>query len=289
VTTLETLPPDLPPSLVRFEAELDTAIRRHHRQRPRRIAFRASAACAAAAIGLGVFTLWPGSDTAPASAIEQAAAVLTQTDGGILHIVETTELVRPDGEQETMSTETWRLTSAPNDERRIESRGPDLRFESGSVNGRPEYYDPQTNTLHVLPDDVAAPPEVAPGRFDLNARMVDNMRELLGSGDAHEAGHETVDGREAIRIESDVDTRTLLVDAETFEPIEWTGVADDGTLTTTRITTFDMLPATPDNLALLSVQGQHPDATVVPDVSIVVEPGGNVQVYVGEPVPDGTK
>ncbi len=289
MTTLKTVPPDLPPSLVRFESELHSAIRRHRCQRPRRIAFRASAACAAAAIGLGVFTFWPSKDS-PASAIEQAKAVLTQTDGGIQHVVESTDLTRPDGERETMGSETWSLTTPPHDERQIEFRNGEVRFEGGSADGRPEFYDPQTNTVSVLPDGVEVPEELASAQpTELRTRIVEGMLRLLNSGEAHETGRETVDGREAIRIVSDVESMTLLVDAETFEPIEWTGTADDGTETVTRIRRFETLPATPENLALLSVRGQHPDATVVQDVSIVVEPGGNVQVYDGEPVPDGSK
>jgi hypothetical protein len=282
VKTLDTLPP----SLIRFESQLEDAIRERRRQRPRRLAFRASAVCAAVAIGLGVVTLWPGSETPSASAVERAAAVFTAAEGEIVHVVQTDGLARPDGEQETMGSETWTLTSAPYDERHIEYRDGGVRFESSMVNGRPEYYDPQTNTISTLPDGVAVPEGFHAGRFSkVRDRMVDSIRELLESGDAHEAGRETVDGREAIRIVSDVDSRTLLVDAQSYEPIEWTGVADDGTAITTRIPTFETLPATPENLAVLSVRGQHPDAQVKPEVSIVVEPGGNIQVYVGEPDP----
>jgi hypothetical protein len=53
---------------------------------------------------------------------------------------------------------------------------------------------------------------------------------------------------------------TLLVDADTYEPIEWSVVADDGTVETSRIQTYELLPTTEANLALTSVTAQHPDA-----------------------------
>ena len=55
---------------------------------------------------------------------------------------------------------------------------------------------------------------------------------------------------------------TLLVDAETHEPLEWTIVSDDGTRVTSRFETYELLPATPANLALLSLRAQRPDAPV---------------------------
>jgi hypothetical protein len=159
----------LPDSLVHFESQLEDAIGRYRRNRPRRIAFRASAACAAAAVGLGMFTLWPAKDAPPASAIEQAKAVLTQA-GGIQHVIESTDITRPDGARETMGSETWSLTTPPHDERQTEFRNGEVRFEGGSAGDRPEFYDPRTNTVHVLPDDVEVPVEAAsPSRVELSA------------------------------------------------------------------------------------------------------------------------
>ena len=93
------------------------------------------------------------------------------------------------------------------------------------------------------------------------------MRKLLGSGQAREDGRVTVDGREAVRNISPTSLASMLVDAETYVPIEWTDVGDDGTRRTRRFETYER-PATPANLALLSLTAQHPDATVVHDVTI---------------------
>jgi hypothetical protein len=45
-------------------------------------------------------------------------------------------------------------------------------------------------------------------------------------------------------------------------------VGDDGTVVTSRFVTYESLPSTAANLALLSLRKQHPGATVVPDVTI---------------------
>jgi hypothetical protein len=61
---------------------------------------------------------------------------------------------------------------------------------------------------------------------------------------------------------------TYLVDAQTYEPIELHSVADDGTVVTSRFVSYEFLPATAANLALLNLHKQHPGATVVQDVTV---------------------
>jgi hypothetical protein len=53
-----------------------------------------------------------------------------------------------------------------------------------------------------------------------------------------------------------------------YEPIELRAVADDGTVVTRRFVTYETLPATAANLALLSLGKQHPCATVIQDVTV---------------------
>jgi hypothetical protein len=98
----------------------------------------------------------------------------------------------------------------------------------------------------------------------------DAMLSTLKSGDAHEDGHVTIDGRDAIRIVAG-DT-VLIVDARTSQPIEWRNVGEHPhAVITTRIEIYEHLPATRGNRALLSVTAQHPDAKPDPG-GITIEP-----------------
>ena len=54
---------------------------------------------------------------------------------------------------------------------------------------------------------------------------------------------------------------TLLVDAHTYEPIEWRVIAQ-GRVVTMRVRTYEWLRATRENRALLSLRAQHPGAGV---------------------------
>jgi hypothetical protein len=80
----------------------------------------------------------------------------------------------------------------------------------------------------------------------------------------HEDGRVTVEGRAAIRLVSDDGTVTLLVDADTYEPIEWR-VSEEGRSAVTSFPTYERLPATEANAALLSLRARHADATVDDD------------------------
>jgi hypothetical protein len=77
-------------------------------------------------------------------------------------------------------------------------------------------------------------------------------------------GREVVDGREAVRIATRDGRIVYLVDATTYIPIEWRTTGDGGS-SSLRFNAYETLPATPENLALLDVRVQHPDATVDTD------------------------
>jgi hypothetical protein len=85
---------------------------------------------------------------------------------------------------------------------------------------------------------------------------------LLDSGKAQVTGHVTVDGRDAIRIESLDGKQVYLVDASTYDPIEWTSTGTNGGVTL-RFPVYEELPASSESLALLDLQAQHPGAQVV--------------------------
>jgi hypothetical protein len=231
--------------------------------RRRRVAFRlAVAGAAVTAVAFGALSALPGREP---SAVERAMAALDAADGTILHTVVLTTRTDRDGTTSTGGTETWRQTAPPYDER-VVTRGRELAWASG----RPEAYVARTNTIYTLRPDTEVPPRRGAG--DDADGLVERMRVLLSSGDAREDGRLRVGGRDAVRIVAG--NLTLLVDARTYRPIEWRTVADDGTIEHSRFRTYELLPATAANLALLSVRTQHPGARVEPGISFEGYEGG---------------
>jgi hypothetical protein len=160
-----------------------------------------------------------------------------------------------------------------------------LTFEVATVNGAGELYDPQTDTIYTgssQPNDArpvdkarATKRKSSAGKAadsDEEKRTIaaagDSYREkvlgLLESGKVHEAGRETVNGRDAIRLASDDASVTLLVDADNYEPIEWR-VSEGGQSALTSFPVYERLAATDVNAALLSLTGRHVDATIDDD------------------------
>jgi hypothetical protein len=88
---------------------------------------------------------------------------------------------------------------------------------------------------------------------------------LLDSGRVRVGGHVTADGRDAIRLESLDGKKIYVVDASTYDPIEWTTTGTDGSVTL-RFPVYEELPVDSDSMKLLDLQAQHPSAQVVHDV-----------------------
>jgi hypothetical protein len=85
---------------------------------------------------------------------------------------------------------------------------------------------------------------------------------LLNSGRVRETGPVTVDGRDAIRLESLDGKQVYVVDASTYDPIEWTSTGNGGSVTL-RFRVYEQLPVDERSKALLDLEAQHPAAQVV--------------------------
>jgi len=241
---------DVAPSWQRVAA--DAAV---SRPRARRHAVRAVlVAAAVAAVVLGVLSALPGGGGP--SSIARAASALGGGNG-ILHTVVVTTTKRPGGGTDVSKTETWQQTSPPYAARELGGR------ELAQANGMLQYYDPRTNTIQTTPRGSVPG---SPRTFDESLR--DRMLFLLKSGEAREDGHVTVGGRDAIRIVGSDGRLALVVDAETSKPLEWTSYGDDGTRLTSRFQTYERLPETAQNLALLSLTKQHPTARIRHDATV---------------------
>ena len=97
---------------------------------------------------------------------------------------------------------------------------------------------------------------VLPGEFR------DEILGLLDSGRVRVVGHVTVDGRDAIKLESLDGKKTYVVDASSYDPIEWTTTGTSGGVTL-RFPVYEELPVGERSMQLLSLQDQHPSAQIV--------------------------
>jgi hypothetical protein len=271
----------LPSSLVRFEHQLETAIRHDRRRQNRRVVLRSAISLAAvAAVALGVLGTVPR--TGP-SVVERAAAALRSTDGTILHTVLVGALTGPDGPID-LRIETWQASSPPHDQLQLITAA-GRQFEVALADGLGQLYDPQTNTVYTgssqlkdaQPVDKARGTKWKTGGAEAGDAGQDKgtivaaddsyrakILGLLESGKVHEDGRVAVDGRDAIRLVSDDGNVTLLVDADSYEPIEWR-VSENGATAVTSFPTYERLPAGEANAALLSLTARHPDAIVDDD------------------------
>jgi len=89
---------------------------------------------------------------------------------------------------------------------------------------------------------------------------------LLRSGRVQVIGHVTIDGRDAIKLESLDGKEIYIVDASTYDPIEWTTRGTDGGVTLT-FSAYEELPVDAQSMQLLDLQDQHPSAKVDRDVN----------------------
>jgi hypothetical protein len=283
----------LPPSLVRFETELGAAIsRRHSRRRPAGLVLRtALATTAVAAIALGTLSAVSGHDP---SAVARAAAALTAPSGTIMHVVLVTTHTNADGTSSSQRSESWERIGSDKAVRESLS-GAGGAYEVATVGGESQLYDPAARTIYIQQSEAnkvgdleaakAAQVSQMPAMDAAKAakaaregasrhgdgasetdRFQTKITALLGSGAAHEDGHATVDGRDAIRIVDASGDMLLLVDAGTYEPIEWR-VTGDGNTSVTRFPTFERLSSADASTDLLSLTAQYPNATVDRDPS----------------------
>jgi hypothetical protein len=87
------------------------------------------------------------------------------------------------------------------------------------------------------------------------------MRVLLSSCGAHLVGHATIDGRDTLEIRVQDGHSTYYVDPDSYAPVELDTIGTTGGVDV-HFTTWEMLPGTDANDALLRLPAQHPSATV---------------------------
>lgn len=120
-----------------------------------------------------------------------------------------------------------------------------LATKEGAARLRKELTHPQGQTSGELPEEFRS-----------------EILRLLRSGKVQVVGHVTVDGRDAIKLESLDEKKTYVVDALTYDPIQWTTTGTTGGVTLD-FPAYEELPVDTQSMELLNLQDQHPSAQVV--------------------------
>lgn len=283
-----------PDSLVRFEHELQEAIRVNtggSRSRLRRpvVLRAATAGLAAAAVALGVLSVLPGGGP---SAVERAAAALAVQGGAILHVDVTVTDTDAAGHVSTWEDDSWQQQSAPYDRRDVETSSTGPRVERAVTRGVARVYDPRTNTIYTAPSTrvpPAAVPNLVPILSKIAARLAGTahgivpapgaaaaiaaargqtsptelfrtgLLALLRSGAVVAHGETTVHGRTARVFGSRDGSITYLADAKSYLPIRF-AFAKGGNRLTIDFRSFEQVGDGEGRL--LSLRAQHPGAHV---------------------------
>lgn len=212
---------------------------------------------AGAALAVG----WPTDRAGGDSVVERAAAALTPPPGRILH-------VRAEGHNiYTPWSEHWQTTTGP---LRIRSRlggsnaaGPcTIEWSYDAAERTMATWDASTRTIYWQRVDETTASQIG---------FPDPLREIrahLAAGRLREAGRQTIDGRDVIRLEPAGGLQpggegregdavyAYAVDARTFQPVRWE-------ISPTQwydYTIYEYLPDDETARALLSLEAQHPGA-----------------------------
>jgi hypothetical protein len=228
------------------------------RSRPRFVLRRRPATAAAAALAIAaavavvlVGTRTGGPEVAAAAVIAHARGALTPPPNRILHVKLVSEVdggvMAGGGYQES-----WQLTSGSHSARWIGTFG---GGPESANNGETEYMY-NGKTIYTRPN--SAPLQLSD--------PLATVREELDSGKARVVGETTIEGASVYEITLpygyvgyfETSTyRPLFIDSPTSGPS-----AASGKLIRMRVVTLEYLPQTPENLRLLSLTAQHPDARV---------------------------
>jgi hypothetical protein len=202
----------------------------------------ATAAVAMALIGTGS----PGGPTAADAAIlHRTLAAVTGPGNEILH-VKTIDVT--DGT--TFVGEWWQQTSRPYASRGM--KGPLGQLGESADNGTTSYmYDPATNTIYQHPDN-RAPTFTDP---------ISMIRQQLANGQATVTGKTTIAGQSlyGIRLSNGI---TTYVDKGSYIPRYIDDAQRNGATLRFKVVVYQYLPSTAQNLRLLSITKQHPNATI---------------------------
>jgi hypothetical protein len=244
---------DLHPALDDYRRLLRDAVARDLTRRAprRRLHLAPVAAVVAAVIVVAVLTIGGGpAQTANAAILRATVAALTPPPGTILH--EQATVTIPGSAPAPF--ELWAQANPPHAYRVIKWG------HEGSFNGTSfSSYDASTNTIAS-----GAPGPVA-GSSHEPVDVAATLRALVQAGNAQVVGTTTIQGTPAYELSvsgsgDPWENGTAYVAQSDYRPLLIETTADNETID---FSTYEYLPATAANLALLDLVAQHPGANVV--------------------------
>jgi hypothetical protein len=226
------------------------------RRRGKLLLGSAALAAAAAAVAL-IGTSGSGPSSASAAILAHVVEAISPPPNLIVHVKEAG--VQADGSQ--VAAEWWQETDAPYAMRlikevssqQVDAKGNSggQRVESAADGITFSEYDAGTNTIYQRAD------ATSPTLMD----PIETVRASLANGTAHVAGTVTIDGRSLYKIELP-DGVVGYFDRADYQPVYLDNPQRDGSTVRTRVVTYQELPTTSANEALLSITAQHPRASV---------------------------
>jgi hypothetical protein len=213
------------------------------------LAVAGAVAAAIAVVALVGSTGSGGPAAADAAIIHHIRAELTAPAGSILHEAAT---VTPAGGS-PMQFELWAQTGATNVYRVIKYG---QEFSRSAT--QQEIYDPSTRTVTVSP----APPLSHAYEVAHPADLASQLKEMVNSGQAT-ATATTFDGIPAYELRVNAPGDPLLNGTAYVAQSDYRLLETDSTKGKAVFSTYEYLPATPANDALLAVTTAHPGATVI--------------------------
>jgi hypothetical protein len=248
------------------ELDRPPAPRRGRRRPALRIAVLAGAVAAVAFVVANVASTGDGSAVSSAQAktiIRRARAALVLPPGAILEEDAVSTVTARDGATSTSEFHEWVGTSPPYDNRQIIIRNGKPQWEQAFVNGRLDLYDPATNTVYLAP---ASAPSQVPDDPNSNSALAE-IRYLLAQPNVTVNPNAVLDGAPAIEFTFDGGRFSYWVSPSDYLPLQSEDRRDSlpdghGAAGITRYPIDRVLTAASASPGLLSLQAQHPHATV---------------------------
>jgi hypothetical protein len=256
---------DIPDTLDSYRYQLRDAIERdlarstrtgRLKRRVLAVSLPATATAAAATVATVIVTAGgaAGPSLASAAIVRHVRAELNAKPGLILH--ESATVTLPDGSSSLV--EFWAPTGDAGVYRVIKSGS-----EVSLSDTKNEIYDPSSNTVTVSP----LPPQIHQREVSRGGDVADRLRQMVDSGQAL-ATPTTYNGIPAYELSLHASGDTVLngtayVARSDYRPLEIDSITPGGESEKAVFSTYEYLPATAANDAMLAVTTAHPGATVV--------------------------
>jgi hypothetical protein len=258
---------DTESALRRLAPELD---RPAPRRAPRRRRTALRTAVLAVVIAATVFVIANVASTGNSSAVPPAQAqilrhvrdALAWPPHAVYEEAAVTTNTRRDGATHTVEYHRWASTSPPYNSREIVVVNGKVLWEQAFVNGQRDLYDPTTDTIYLEPGN-ASKGVVGCTRCSSDTPQsnsaLSEVQDLLNQPHVTINRHAELNGKPAIELTSDRGRFSYWISPHTYQPLQ---VEDRYFPGITRYPIAHVLTGSAASPKLLSLQAQHPHATV---------------------------